>query len=135
MELAEDVDLLRVAESCDYFTGADLQALMYSAQLEAIHSLIDEDKQGKLSIFNFLTRSLLLTSFFFITKQKKEKERKKKRKKKKKGENILYLQLKLFNLKAKQKSPIQIARRIKSYNRYFFLYSLFTSMLIFLFTG
>jgi len=47
LDLAEDVDLLRVAESCEYFSGADLQALMYSAQLEAIHSLIDEDQPGK----------------------------------------------------------------------------------------
>ncbi len=38
--LSEDVSLSEIANSTDYFTGADLQALLYNAQLKAIHQLI-----------------------------------------------------------------------------------------------
>ncbi|KAL6065431.1 Peroxisome biosynthesis protein pex1 [Balamuthia mandrillaris] len=37
---AEDVRLNELAEWTEYYTGADLQALMYSAQLEAIHGVL-----------------------------------------------------------------------------------------------
>uniref|UniRef100_A0A4W5R9B8 Peroxisomal ATPase PEX1 n=1 Tax=Hucho hucho TaxID=62062 RepID=A0A4W5R9B8_9TELE len=36
--LADDVDLEQMAVATDTFTGADLKALLYNAQLEAIHS-------------------------------------------------------------------------------------------------
>ncbi|CAB1350736.1 unnamed protein product [Coregonus sp. 'balchen'] len=36
--LADDVDLEQMAGATDTFTGADLKALLYNAQLEAIHS-------------------------------------------------------------------------------------------------
>ncbi|KAJ8273320.1 hypothetical protein GJAV_G00100240 [Gymnothorax javanicus] len=36
--LAADVDLDQIASATDSFTGADLKALLYNAQLEAIHS-------------------------------------------------------------------------------------------------
>ncbi|KAM9308068.1 peroxisomal ATPase PEX1 [Gastrophryne carolinensis] len=38
MALDEEVDLQRLAALTDNFTGADLKALLYNAQLEAIHS-------------------------------------------------------------------------------------------------
>ncbi|XP_054420545.1 peroxisomal ATPase PEX1 isoform X1 [Pteronotus mesoamericanus] len=37
LPLAEDVDLQHVASVTDSFTGADLKALLYNAQLEALH--------------------------------------------------------------------------------------------------
>ncbi|KAE8596205.1 hypothetical protein XENTR_v10016010 [Xenopus tropicalis] len=38
MLLDENVDLKHIASLTDYFTGADLKALLYNAQLEAIHT-------------------------------------------------------------------------------------------------
>ncbi|KAK3749947.1 hypothetical protein QZH41_013854, partial [Actinostola sp. cb2023] len=37
ISLADDVDLKSIAECCEHFTGADLKALLYDAQLESIH--------------------------------------------------------------------------------------------------
>ena len=37
MTLASDVDLGTLAQQCEHFTGADFKALLYNAQLEAIH--------------------------------------------------------------------------------------------------
>ena len=42
MALADDVDLEVVARATDGFTGADLQALVYNASLEAVHETIDQ---------------------------------------------------------------------------------------------
>lgn len=38
MPLAVDVDLEQIAVATELYTGADLKALLYNAQLEAIHS-------------------------------------------------------------------------------------------------
>ena len=37
LTLADDVDLAVIADMCDNFTGADFKALLYNAQLAAIH--------------------------------------------------------------------------------------------------
>lgn len=37
LPLADDVDLQHVASVTESFTGADLKALLYNAQLEALH--------------------------------------------------------------------------------------------------
>ena len=37
--LAEDTDLRVISDSCEYFTGADFKALLYNAQLAAIHRI------------------------------------------------------------------------------------------------
>ncbi len=37
LDLDDDVQLEEVALKADHFTGADLQALLYTAQLKAIH--------------------------------------------------------------------------------------------------
>ncbi|KAG9508793.1 Peroxisome biogenesis factor 1, partial [Fragariocoptes setiger] len=42
LELTGDVDLQYWAQQTDNFSGADLQALCYTAQLEALHELIDD---------------------------------------------------------------------------------------------
>lgn len=36
--LAADVDLEQLAAAAEQFTGADLKALLYNAQLEAVHN-------------------------------------------------------------------------------------------------
>ncbi|XP_055867831.1 peroxisomal ATPase PEX1-like isoform X2 [Biomphalaria glabrata] len=41
MTLGSDVDLLEIAQMCEHFTGADLKALLYNAQLKAIHEFTD----------------------------------------------------------------------------------------------
>lgn len=38
--LAPDVDLEQLAAATEQFTGADLKALLYNAQLEAVHNSI-----------------------------------------------------------------------------------------------
>jgi len=48
MQLTDDVDLEFIANKCENFTGADFKALLYNAQLEAIHettSAIIESKE------------------------------------------------------------------------------------------
>ena len=37
--LADDVSLNDISKLCEHYSGADLKALLYNAQLEAIHSL------------------------------------------------------------------------------------------------
>ncbi len=41
VNLSANVDLVHLAQTCDNFTGADFKALLYNAQLEAIHELTD----------------------------------------------------------------------------------------------
>ncbi|KAJ3184012.1 Peroxisome biosynthesis protein pex1 [Gaertneriomyces sp. JEL0708] len=45
IKLDEDLDLLEFAEKTDGYSGADLQALIYNANLEAIHETIDQADQ------------------------------------------------------------------------------------------
>ncbi|KAJ3241072.1 Peroxisome biosynthesis protein pex1 [Chytriomyces hyalinus] len=42
LTLSPELDLKKYSGACEHFTGADLQGLIYSAQLEAIHEQIDE---------------------------------------------------------------------------------------------
>lgn len=42
MTLVDDVDLESIARATNGFTGADLQALVYNANLEAVHETIDQ---------------------------------------------------------------------------------------------
>lgn len=39
LKLGEDVNLKTIAKNCENFTGADFKALLYNAQLEAIHEI------------------------------------------------------------------------------------------------
>ena len=45
-ELQTDAALRKVAERCEGYTGADLQAVLYNAQLEAIHEALGEARPG-----------------------------------------------------------------------------------------
>ncbi|KAJ3074588.1 Peroxisome biosynthesis protein pex1 [Podochytrium sp. JEL0797] len=51
LRISESLDLMAYAARCEDFTGADLQGLIYSAQLEAIHEQIGDvgviEKKGK----------------------------------------------------------------------------------------
>lgn len=49
MALANDVDLESIARATNGFTGADLQALVYNANLEAVHETIDQKPQNDVS--------------------------------------------------------------------------------------
>jgi SpoVK/Ycf46/Vps4 family AAA+-type ATPase len=48
MSFAPDVDFSAIASWAEHCTGADLQALCYNSQLEAIHEQLEEAKQRKL---------------------------------------------------------------------------------------
>jgi len=45
LELAADVDIHELAERTTDYTGADLQALLYNAHLEAVHDVISEQNE------------------------------------------------------------------------------------------
>ncbi|MCD9561531.1 hypothetical protein HAX54_020694 [Datura stramonium] len=47
LPLASDVDLDGIAHLTEGFSGADLQALLSDAQLEAVHDLLDSENVGK----------------------------------------------------------------------------------------
>lgn len=49
MTLGDDVDLEAIARATDGFTGADLQALVYNANLEAVHETIDKKSPNDVS--------------------------------------------------------------------------------------
>ena len=49
MTLADDVDLESIARATNGFTGADLQALVYNANLEAVHETIDQKPPNDVS--------------------------------------------------------------------------------------
>ena len=46
MTLSHDVNLEELANQCTYFTGADFKALLYNAQLNAIHEQYGFDVSG-----------------------------------------------------------------------------------------
>lgn len=73
--MADDVDLDEIAEWTEFYSGADLQALVYSAQLEAIHSVIDlSDYTGiyiyQNAIFFFTVPDIILMISPFIQQTK-----------------------------------------------------------------
>uniref|UniRef100_A0A8C5C5F1 Peroxisomal ATPase PEX1 n=1 Tax=Gadus morhua TaxID=8049 RepID=A0A8C5C5F1_GADMO len=58
LALGPDVDLRQLAEATELFTGADLKALLYNAQLEALHPpACGSDSDGSLSSMIFLNNS------------------------------------------------------------------------------
>ena len=46
MSLSDDVKLAELANGCQYFSGADFKALLYNAQLNAIHEQYGVDFGG-----------------------------------------------------------------------------------------
>ena len=53
MRLSSDVNLTFYAEKCDDYSGADLQALLYNAYLEAIRDVIDDSASIKQNTTKF----------------------------------------------------------------------------------
>lgn len=47
MSLGKTVDLQYFARECEHFSGADIKALLYNAQLEAIHELTGKVLKGE----------------------------------------------------------------------------------------
>ncbi|XP_064456637.1 peroxisomal ATPase PEX1-like [Ornithodoros turicata] len=45
LDLADDVDLRSIARRTDFFTGADLQSLLYTAQLQVVHETYPKGNQ------------------------------------------------------------------------------------------
>ncbi|XP_041483550.1 peroxisome biogenesis factor 1-like [Lytechinus variegatus] len=58
MTLRSNVDLAAIASKLDHFTGADLKALLYNAQLEAIHSTLMQSDRRDSNLGLPLTSSL-----------------------------------------------------------------------------
>lgn len=55
LELTDDTNLEKIAEATEWFSGADLQSLMYSAQVSTIEGLLDNEQVCiALFIFYFL---------------------------------------------------------------------------------
>ena len=46
LEIGPDVDLYELAERTPNYTGADLQAMLYNAHLEAVHDVISAENEG-----------------------------------------------------------------------------------------
>ena len=59
MSLAPNVDFEYFAKICEDFTGADFKALLYNAQLEAIHEFtaaVEEGSGGDVAVFGMKAR-------------------------------------------------------------------------------
>lgn len=44
LDLADETDLEKLAEATEWFSGADLQSLLYSAQVSTIEGLLDNEQ-------------------------------------------------------------------------------------------
>jgi len=44
LPLSKDVDFHEITNDCQYFTGADLKALLYNAQLQVAHNVLNSEK-------------------------------------------------------------------------------------------
>lgn len=59
MSLAADIDFGHFAKTCKDFTGADFKALLYNAQLEAIHEFttsVEEGTTSDIAVFGMKSR-------------------------------------------------------------------------------
>lgn len=56
--LAADVDLEQLAAATEQFTGADLKALLYNAQLEAVHNSLGSSSTPHVSLLYLKDKSL-----------------------------------------------------------------------------
>lgn len=63
VDLAPDVDLDYYAEATEGYSGADLQALIYNAHLEAVHSALQSPPHQQLEHQESLDTTLQFTSF------------------------------------------------------------------------
>lgn len=47
LKFTSDVNLKEIARACEGYSGADLQAILYTAQLEAVTSLLEVEEVSK----------------------------------------------------------------------------------------
>jgi len=70
LKFSDDIDFKEMAKWTEHFTGADLQALLYNAHLESVHSVLDtslkRDESNKEDFIRFST--------FTLTKEAKTKQ-------------------------------------------------------------
>lgn len=59
LPMDSDVDLERIARMTEGFSGADLQALLSDAQLEAVHELLDNNDGSSTGKMPVITDALL----------------------------------------------------------------------------
>ena len=52
MTLSEDINLAVISDMCEHFTGADFKALLYNAQLAAIHRKANNSQLYKAMLKN-----------------------------------------------------------------------------------
>ena len=53
LHLEDDVLLDEIAIETECYSGADLQAILYTAQLKAVHQLIESEKSCYYFLFHF----------------------------------------------------------------------------------
>ena len=58
LTLSSGIDFYEIANECEYFTGADLKALLYNAQLLVAHRLIDSKNNSEKNDKVALNRTL-----------------------------------------------------------------------------
>ncbi|KAJ3230510.1 Peroxisome biosynthesis protein pex1 [Chytriomyces hyalinus] len=88
LTLSPDLDLKKYSGACEHFTGADLQGLIYSAQLEAIHEQIDEPIVSTSNASSEKTRSPSIKEGEVGHEAVSEESSGKKKKKKNKGKEV-----------------------------------------------
>lgn len=49
LPLSDNIDFYEIASNCENFTGADMKALLYNAQLLVAHKLIDNRSSEKIN--------------------------------------------------------------------------------------
>ena len=60
LTFSDDLDFRKIASECEYFTGADLKALLYNAQLLVAHRCInskDSSEKNKGGALNGMTQN------------------------------------------------------------------------------
>ena len=65
LDFDKDIDLTKLAFACENFSGADLKALLYNAQLEAVHETLNYP--APFSCANVTTDSSLTTSLISVS--------------------------------------------------------------------
>ncbi|KAL6633217.1 AAA-domain-containing protein [Neocallimastix sp. 'constans'] len=74
LELGPSIDVVELAKRCEGYSGADLQALLYNAHLEAIHEQLNAVLQAANSSNDLFKEDKEKSVSFFILKSKSENE-------------------------------------------------------------
>jgi len=74
LELGPSVDVRELAKKCEGYSGADLQALLYNAHLEAIHEQLNRVLQAANSSSDLTQEEKEKSVSFFVLKSKSEND-------------------------------------------------------------